>query len=375
MSANLVGAYSYDKDLTPRITSVIPSRGSTAGGTDITISGSGFGSIAEGVSVTIVGVPCAITSVSANEVQCTTGNHGPTNSTHQGKGPVMLQVAPKGYATAAADTYWYVDLWSRTTTWGGGPPPIEGDSVEIPRGQTVLLDISPPQLVAIVVMGKLVFDRKDLTLQAGYIIILGDGATLEVGTEEQPFLQKATITLYGHPKSPELPVYGAKVIALREGTLDLHGKPLLRSWTMLAATGAAGDTSLTLMKPVDWDVGADIVIASTDFYKEHAEQVTITGLSADGLTVSFTPAFKYQHLGETRVAGGHPFELRAEVGILTRNVRVMGDVCSHTCSSDFSDITIGDGVSNRPVSIPIVTLTLTLTRLLLTLTLTLTLQS
>ena len=193
-SAAPSGAYTYDKDLTPRITSVIPARGSTAGGTDITITGSGFGSVSADVTVTIMEISCVVTAVTATEVTCMTGYHGPTNTTHPGKGAVMLNVVPKGFATAAADTYWYVDLWSRTTTWGGGPPPIEGDSVEIPRGQTVLLDISPPQMVAIVVMGKLIFDRKDLTLEASYIIILGDGATLEIGTEEEPFLQKVSST-------------------------------------------------------------------------------------------------------------------------------------------------------------------------------------
>ena len=35
--------------------------------------------------------------------------------------------------------------------------------------------------------------------------------TLQVGTEDQPFLHRATITLHGTIDDPGLPIYGAKV--------------------------------------------------------------------------------------------------------------------------------------------------------------------
>jgi hypothetical protein len=339
--------FTYSKSLTASVTSVLPKRGSTAGGTDLTIVGTGFGTTASSVTVSVAGVACAVSAVIDTQVKCTTGYHGPTNQTNTGKAMVLVKIAGKGHATAAADTYWYVDLWSRTTTWGGNAPPIKGDSVEIPRGQTVMLDVCPPELVAIIIMGKLVFDRKDLCLDARYIIVLGKGAALEVGTESEPFLHKAVITMHGHAKSPELPVYGAKVIAVREGTLDLHGKPMLRSWTQLAANAHNGTTSITLIKPVDWPVGADIVIASTDFEKEHAESVTITSRSSDGLTIGFSPALKYLHLGETRTVAGHKFEYRAEVGLLSRNVVIQGDQCSLTCSTgSICKVGSADGITS-----------------------------
>lgn len=46
----------------------------------------------------------------------------------------------------------------------------------------------------------------------------------QIGTEASPFQHKAVITLHGHLRSPELPVYGAKTLAVREGILDLHGR-------------------------------------------------------------------------------------------------------------------------------------------------------
>jgi hypothetical protein len=53
--------------------------------------------------------------------------------------------------------------------------------------------------------------------------MITDGGLLRVGTKDKPFEHKAIITLHGHHKSKELPVYGTKVLAVRNGTLDLHG--------------------------------------------------------------------------------------------------------------------------------------------------------
>ena len=47
---------------------------------------------------------------------------------------------------------------------------------------------------------------------------------LKVGTEEEPYEQEATIELYGSLRSEELPIYGAKVLAVRDGHLGLYGK-------------------------------------------------------------------------------------------------------------------------------------------------------
>lgn len=66
------------------------------------------------------------------------------------------------------------------------------------------------------------FDEADIELQAENILIT-DGGRLEIGKEGAPFQHKAIITLHGHLRSPELPVYGAKTLGVREGVLDLHG--------------------------------------------------------------------------------------------------------------------------------------------------------
>jgi len=47
--------------------------------------------------------------------------------------------------------YEYVDLWSKRTTWGGDAPPVENDSVVIPAGTTVMLDVSTPKLYMLLI--------------------------------------------------------------------------------------------------------------------------------------------------------------------------------------------------------------------------------
>ncbi len=171
---------------------------------------------------------------------------------------------------------------------------------------------------------------------------------MQIGTEADPFLQQATITLYGHPKSIELPTFGSKVLACYACTIDMHGAPGV-AWTSLGATASPGDVSITLVEPVSWPVGARLVVATTDFespLSSHSELATVQRLSDDGRTVmlgefsvcsTYTfsgdptdcehgyDGFKYPHLGEAAVFAGRRVEFRAEVGLLSRNIVVRGD--------------------------------------------------
>ena len=126
------------------------------------------------------------------------------------------------------------------------------------------MDIDTPVLFFLLVDGgTLIFDEKDIHLQAEHILIAKNG-TFMVGTEEKPFEHKAIITLHGNVTSQELPVYGAKSLSLRTGYLGLHGQHIMNTWTRLSKTAEvnAGKISVTVPVP-DWKVGDEIVIAST----------------------------------------------------------------------------------------------------------------
>lgn len=129
-------------------------------------------------------------------------------------------------------------------------------------------------------------------------------------------------------------------MGLRDGTVDMHGANVGQTWTRLAATAAAGSTQITLLQPVSWPVGSQIVIATTGNYQSQGqtETRTITAISLNGLTLTLDAALTYQHLGVTQTFGTTPVEFRAEVGLLTRNVVFQGlsklfPLTSHPISS------------------------------------------
>lgn len=69
---------------------------------------------------------------------------------------------------------------------------------------------------------------------------------MEVGTEDFPYTSKLTITMHGDEYTPQLPIYGNKCIAVRNGLLEMHGKPVSHTWTDLWETANAGDSCITL---------------------------------------------------------------------------------------------------------------------------------
>ncbi|XP_066276424.1 fibrocystin-L-like [Branchiostoma lanceolatum] len=314
-------AFTYDSSLTPVITSVSPGLGGTAGGTTVTITGTKLRAITR---VSIAGSDCIVSGIpSDTEIVCVTEAHS---------GSVRAKVraeAIDGIATQDNADFYYVDRWSSVYTWGGESLPEQGDFVIVHEGQTLLLDTNTPILRMLLIQGGtlLFHDEGDVHLQSEYILIT-DGGTLQVGTEEEPFQHQATITLHGHLRSKELPIYGAKVLGVRNGTLDIHGSPVPVTWTRLAQTAAAGQTTLVLEQPVTWKAGDSIAIATTGYRHSQAETEVreIASVASDGVTVTVTEPLDYEHISveETFANAGVTLETRGEVALLTRNVVIRG---------------------------------------------------
>ena len=335
-TVSLPQAYTLLLDLTPNVTSINRTRGGTAGGSIIELVGSGF---SNNVTVTIAGVDCSVLDKTQSTIVCQTGASGRTI-----KAPVMVYVEGKGYAITNNIEFYYVDLWSSSYTWGGLGLPKEGDFVIVPAGQTLVLDIYTPVLKILLIQGgELIFDdEKDgVQLHSEHILITG-GGKLQVGTEDQPYQHKAQIVMYGHVLSTELPLFGAKTLAVRNGTLDLHGKPIANTWTWLSTTAYAGNTTLYLKNTVaDWEVGGKVVIASTSYSQRENEELTIVSIGADKMSITVDPPLQYTHIAVTQMIHGRVIETRAEVGYLTRNVVVRGNKNSEwneffeNCPTDF----------------------------------------
>lgn len=223
--------------------------------------------------------------------------------------------------------------WSEPSTWGGTRPQA-GDDVEITPDMDVVLDESPPPLSGIHVDGgRLTFDRQDLELTTGYVV-LRNGGELRIGTPDEPFRQQATVTLTGSRADVESadvpgPDCGVKTICSLGGTLSLHGAVDDPTWTRLDATAAAGDTRITLAESVDWQVGDEVALVSTSLDPAEVDRRTVTAV--DGRTVGLDDPLEYTHHGDLQSFGPddeYEVDERGEVLNLSRNVVVQGDEAS-----------------------------------------------
>ena len=340
----------FDEDMTPYVEWISRKNGTWAGGTTVQVVGSGF--VANATTVQLAGITCALTyeeigahrglhlcewdgvdceGLGVNEdgtkLTCLTGvwvyNGEPVDR------EVAVSVEGLGLALVASSVKWsYMNLWSSTTTWGGNDPPVEGDSVVITYGEHVILDVSPPELYLFTIQGNFEFapDVGDLALNCSYIVL--HYGRLFIGTADAPFkTYNAVITLVGNRDSYELPVYGAKTLAVRTAELFMHGRPRI-PWTKLAETAHVGNSTIILRDETDWEVGDQIFISSTEYQMLQAEECYIAAVSSDGRRVELTKPLIYEHWGEgwTSDDGYHEMDAyRASVGLLTRNVVVQGD--------------------------------------------------
>ncbi|MCU0749421.1 MAG: hypothetical protein MUF13_07750, partial [Akkermansiaceae bacterium] len=222
--------------------------------------------------------------------------------------------------------------WSSPATWGGTLPAAE-DDVSIPSGLSVVLD-ADVECGAIVVSGVLEVQRANRTLLCDSLLVQGAGSEFRVGAANDRFTQNFILTLKGLPTETTMASMGAKILGAHNGgTLNIHGRDRVE-WTKLGAHANPGATSMTLATPVDWAVGDTILVTSSRLSWTEAETRTITAVN--GNTVSFTQPLAFFHCGntltKTRSTDGKSWtaDLRAEVGLLSRNVRIEGDAASET---------------------------------------------
>lgn len=79
-------------------------------------------------------------------------------------------------------------------------------------------------------------------LEAEGIRLEAATARLQIGTQDAPFSHQATLRI------------GGGGIIAAAGSVELHGRPQIPTWTRLAASAARRDSSLLLSQPVNWQV-------------------------------------------------------------------------------------------------------------------------
>ena len=224
--------------------------------------------------------------------------------------------------------------WSDPASWESGTLPAAGDNLVIKRG--ILINVDSPALRNIILLdgGKIVFSPyKEVRLMADNIKIKQNGSLI-IGDPECPFNSRAEILLTGEA-GPDVSMghYTKGISVEAGGNLDIHGATKL-SWTKLTKTlypTFPGDEfSMTIMdEPVGWEAGDRLVIASTDFDMKQAEEVEVVScqpcvdLMPCACTVRpLSGGLQFSHYGQVYKG----VDMRAEVGLLTRNIKIHGDM-------------------------------------------------
>merc|ERR1719322_859785 len=128
-------------------------------------------------------------------------------------------------------------------------------------------------------------------------MIQGDTAQLVAGYEDAPYQNTFNLVLRGDHYTEDQPLpngpnLGAKALGIF-GFADMHGVDVGVSWTKLAATAAAGDTTLELSEAVTWAAGSEIVISTSSYELQETERKVIASVS--GTTVTLTEPLEFAH--------------------------------------------------------------------------------
>ena len=212
--------------------------------------------------------------------------------------------------------------WSDPDTWNGIVPSA-GEAVTIPSGQKIVLD-TDIDLASLTINGTLYCGEQDLSVRAKWIMVHG---VLQCGAADSPHEYQFDITLTGNDKQENVMSMGTKLLgAMGGGIISLHGLDRT-SWLMLNETANPGDSSIKVEYATNWMVGDEIVIASTSDDMNQAEVRTISAVN--GVQLELDRALQYRHYGEVQNFDNGQrnwkIDTRAEVGLLSRNIRIRGD--------------------------------------------------
>ena len=125
--------------LTPAVDDISPRWGAVSGNTQITFTGKNFSStnIAD-YTITIDDVNCPVDSVTTTTIQCTTAAR---IGAWEEDPKLEMTMSGAGNFALQGNVYRYCALWSEESTWGDILPPVDGESVAVPNGLCLLVDV------------------------------------------------------------------------------------------------------------------------------------------------------------------------------------------------------------------------------------------
>jgi hypothetical protein len=225
-------------------------------------------------------------------------------------------------------------VWSNPATWSTKKIPAANDKVSIGAGHSVTYDaVSDATVDCIEVRGTLTFKTNGNTrLKVVTIMVLPEGA-LEIGRRSAPVAANVTaeVVIADRSFDPQFDPsqVGHGIVAL--GRVTMHGVLKTPTFVRLAREPLAGQTTLTLERPVDgWKAGDQLVIPDTRQlrakeagrdYQPQTEKVRAASIS--GATVTLIAPLAYDHKGPRDAAGA--VDSLPHVGNLSRNIIVRSE--------------------------------------------------
>lgn len=221
-------------------------------------------------------------------------------------------------------------FWSDVASWPElGRLPMEGEDVQILPGKWIVLDIETPILNLVTINGRLSFYDADrpINLQAKQVYVRA--GELLIGEEAAPFQESAQITLYGERHEATEVMSGSietgNKLLLNTGLMKFHGKPRDRA-SRLRTPVFKGQSKIMVDEGLDWVQGDQLYFAPTNHQWEHSDYATVESYDlASGLLMLATPLDHYHYGADVSTAADfNGVDMRGEVRLLTRNIRVVG---------------------------------------------------
>jgi len=123
-------------------------------------------------------------------------------------------------------------------------------------------------------------------------------------------------------------IYAGNKLIANLGKAHLYGTVPTNEMVRLLAPAAIGATSITVDAGLSWVAGDKIFLAATSYKRDAADYATISAYNSVTGVITLTAALTHYHFGKatsTAALYNNILDVRGEVVLLTRNVRIVGD--------------------------------------------------